>query len=96
MIAMKVTIERDIGPSVVPQAALPQLVTNRETKTHRRGRSKRSYGRCRRRTEIPEAEPQSKRRRLHPMAWAALIVVVPQGSRRWRSGRRSDSLYGPS
>jgi hypothetical protein len=66
MIAMKFTIERDIGPSVLPQAALPQLVTDRETKTHRRGRSKRSYGHCRRRTEIPEAEPQSNRRRLHP------------------------------
>jgi len=30
------------------------------------------------------------------MAWAALIVVVPQGIRRWHSGRRSDSLYGSS
>src|SRR2546426_6527066 len=56
MIAMKFTIELDIGLSFLPQAALPQLVTDRETKTHRRGRSKRSYGHCRRRTEIPEAE----------------------------------------
>ena len=56
MIAMKFTIELDIGLSFLLQAALPQLVTDRETKTHRRGRSKRSYGRCRRRTEIPEAE----------------------------------------
>jgi hypothetical protein len=31
-------------------------VTDPETKTHRRGRSTRSYGHCRRRTEIPEAE----------------------------------------
>ncbi len=38
MIAMKFTIELDIGLSVLPQAALPQLVTDRETKTHRRGR----------------------------------------------------------
>ena len=58
MIAMKFTIELDIGLSLLLQAALPQLVTDRETKTHRRGRSKRSYGHCRRRTEIPEAEPQ--------------------------------------
>ena len=44
MIAMKITIERDIGLSVLLQAALPQLVTDRETKTHRRGRSKGLYG----------------------------------------------------
>src|SRR5437870_9170434 len=56
MIAMKFTIELDIGLSFLLQAALPQLVTDRETKTHRRGRSKRSYSHCRRRTEIPEAE----------------------------------------
>ena len=60
MIAMKFTIELDIGLSFLLQAALPQLVTDRETKTHRRGRSKRSYGHCRRRTEIPEAEPQPR------------------------------------
>ena len=58
MIAMKFTIELDIGLSFLLQAALPQLVTDREKKTHRRGRSKRSYGHCRRRTEIPEAERQ--------------------------------------
>src|SRR2546421_9815175 len=59
MIAMKFTIELDIGLSFLLQAALPQLVTDRETKPHRRGRSKRSYGHCRRRTEIPEAEPSA-------------------------------------
>jgi len=59
MIAMKFTIELDIGLSFPLQAALPQLVTDRETKTHRRGRSKRSYGHCRRRTEIPEADGSS-------------------------------------
>ena len=32
-------------------------MTDRETKTHRRARSNRSYGHCRRRTEIPEAKP---------------------------------------
>jgi hypothetical protein len=57
MIAMTFTIELDIGLSLLLQAALPQLVTDRETKTHRRRRVKRSYGHCRRRTEIPEAEP---------------------------------------
>src|SRR2546421_9776822 len=56
MIAMKFTIELDVGLSFLLQAALPQLVTDRETKTHRRGRYQRSYGHCRRRTEIPEAE----------------------------------------
>jgi hypothetical protein len=44
MIAKKFTIELDIGLSFLLQAARPQLVTDRETKTHRRGRSKRSYG----------------------------------------------------
>ena len=53
---MTFTIELDIGLSFLLQAALPQLVTDRETKTHRRGRSKRTYRRCRRRTEIPEPE----------------------------------------
>jgi hypothetical protein len=52
MIAMKFTIELDIGLSFLLQAALPQLVTDRVTKTHRRGRPKRSYGLCRRRTEL--------------------------------------------
>jgi hypothetical protein len=60
MIAMKFTIELDIGLSFLLQAALPQLVTDRETKTHRRGQSKRSYGLCRRRTAIPEAEPRAR------------------------------------
>jgi len=43
-----------IGPSFLLRCALP-LVTDRESRTHRRGRSQRSYGRCRRRTEIPGA-----------------------------------------
>ena len=48
---MKFTIALDIGLSVLLQAALPQLLTDRETKTHRPGRAKRSYG-----LESPEAE----------------------------------------
>jgi len=42
MIAAKFIIARDIGLSFLLQAALPQLMTDRETKTHRRGGSKRS------------------------------------------------------
>jgi hypothetical protein len=67
MIAMKFTIELDIGLSYLLQAALPQLVTDRETKTHRRGLSKRSYGHCRRRTEIPEAEGLGQWPRCRPI-----------------------------
>jgi hypothetical protein len=43
MIAVKFTIELDIGLSFLLQAALPRLVTDRETKTHRRGRSQRCF-----------------------------------------------------
>jgi hypothetical protein len=57
MIVMKSAFRLDIGLSFLQQCALP-LVTDRETRTHRRGRSQRSYGHCRRRTEIPEAEPR--------------------------------------
>ena len=57
MSVMTFTIARDIGLSSFCRVLYHELVTDRETKTHRRGRSKRSYGRCRRRTEIPEAEP---------------------------------------
>ena len=42
MIVIKFTLELEIGLSLLLQAALSQLVTDRETKTHRRGRSKRS------------------------------------------------------
>ena len=72
-IAVKFTIELDIGLSFLLQAALPQLVTDRETRTHPRGRSKRSYGHCRRRTEIPEAAPQPE--------WGRLNVSCPHYAR---------------
>lgn len=39
MTAMKFTVELGIGLSFLVQAALPPLVTNRETKSHRRGGS---------------------------------------------------------
>jgi DNA invertase Pin-like site-specific DNA recombinase len=48
MFAVKFTIELDIRLFFLLWAALPQLVTHRETKTHRRGRSKRA---CRRAPE---------------------------------------------
>jgi hypothetical protein len=57
MIVMKLTIELEIGLSFLLSLLCHELVTDRETKTHRRGRSKRSYGHCQRRTEIREAEP---------------------------------------
>jgi hypothetical protein len=52
VLAMKFPSELDVGLSFFLQVALPQLVTDRETKTHRRGRSKRSYGHGERRTEM--------------------------------------------
>jgi hypothetical protein len=58
MIAMKFTIELDIGLSFLLQAALPQLVTNRETKTHRRGRSSD-------RTATADAALRSRKRNPH-------------------------------
>ncbi len=56
MIAKTFTIELDIGPSYL----FCRLVTDRETKARRRGRSKRLYGYCRRRTEIPESGPSNR------------------------------------
>jgi hypothetical protein len=53
---MRSTLRLDIGLSLLLRCVSP-LVTDRETRTHRRGRSKRSYGHCRRRTDISEAEP---------------------------------------
>jgi hypothetical protein len=73
MIAMKFTIELDIGLSFPLQAALPQLVTDRETKTHRRGRSKRSYGHCRRRTGSRRRNPD----RHTPIAVGTAVAGGP-------------------
>jgi hypothetical protein len=58
MIAMRFTIELDNWLSLLLQAALPQLVTDRETKTHRRGRSKH-------RTAIADAALRSRKRNPH-------------------------------
>jgi len=81
MIAMKFTIELDIGLSVLLQAALPQLVTDRETKTHRRGRSKRSYGHCRRRTEDPGSGTATGTLRGHAGRTSSVINIrVTSGS----------------
>ncbi len=76
MIAMKFTIELDIGFSFLLQAALPQLVTDRETKTHRRRRSKRSYGHCRRRTD---PRGQEVRRDRGPAGAAGLLGYARDG-----------------
>jgi hypothetical protein len=81
MIAMKFTIELGIGLSVLLQAALPQLVTDRDKKTHRRGQSKRSYGHCRRRTEIPQAQPQPDTPDLGHHWTAAWLFVEAAKSR---------------
>ena len=84
MIAMKFTIELDIGLSFLLQAALPQLVTDRETKTHRRGRSKRSYGHCRRRTEIPVADPLPEHSGVIRSDDETPVIVVATDSRKTR------------
>jgi hypothetical protein len=75
MIAMKFTIELEIGLSFLLRSALPQLVTDRATNTHRRGRSKRSYGHCRRRTETRKRNPLfpgADRRPLQPASTSRL------------------------
>ena len=52
MIVMTFTIEFDIPLSYLLQ---PLASDRSRDNTHRRGPSRRSYGHCRRRTEIPEA-----------------------------------------
>jgi hypothetical protein len=47
---------RRICTIAIPFAVCFAVSDDRETRTHRRGRSKRSYGHCRRRTDISEAE----------------------------------------
>src|SRR5664280_387678 len=91
MIAMKFTIELDIGLSFLMQAALPQLVADRETNTHRRGRSKRSYGHCRRRTEIPSGSATGAAR--PPGWWRRRRSARP---RRMRSGGRTRAANRPA
>ncbi len=62
MIAMKFTVELDIGLSFLLQAALPQPSDrSRDENSSSWAVHKRSYGHCRRRTEIPEAEPPAGR-----------------------------------
>ena len=57
MIVMTFTIELDTGLSYLLQSALPLAGDRSRDNTDRRAPSKRSYAHCRRRTEIPEAEP---------------------------------------
>ena len=57
MIVMTFTIELDIGLFYLLQSALPLASDRSRDADSSSWRSKRSYGHCRRRTEIPEAEP---------------------------------------
>ena len=69
MVVMKFIIEIEIELFLPLKSALPKLQTDRNTKTHRRGRSKQQYGlagaaprsrsgtRSRRRTARPRAQP---------------------------------------
>jgi hypothetical protein len=59
---MKFNIELDIGLPFLVQAALPQLITDRETKTHRRARPSDRTAVVDAALKIPEAEPQSRAR----------------------------------
>ncbi len=70
MIAMKFTIELGIGLSFLPQAAQPQLLTDRETKTHRRRRSKRSHG------PIAGAAPRSRKPNVIRCQWTTGSAVT--------------------
>jgi hypothetical protein len=75
MIVMTFTIELDTGLSHLLQSALPLANDRSRDHTHRRGQSKRSYGHCRRRTEIPEAEGLAGSR-LHASGPARVRVVL--------------------
>jgi DNA-binding NarL/FixJ family response regulator len=65
MIVMRSASRLDIGLSSLLQCALPS-VTDRETRTHRRGLPKRSYGHCRRRRPLA---------RVGGWNWAGTIPV---------------------
>lgn len=75
MIVMTFTIELESGLSFVLQSALPLASDRSPDETHRRGRSKRSYGHGRRRTEIPEAEPPT----AHPSRWQGQRCQATEG-----------------
>jgi hypothetical protein len=69
MITTTFTIELDIGLSYLLRSALPLASDRSRDENSSSGRSKRSYGHCRRRTENPEAGPStaSQLRRLAQM-----------------------------
>jgi hypothetical protein len=77
MIVTTFTIELDIGLTYLCSLALPLASDRRETKTHRRGPSKRSYGHCRRRTEIPEAECSRHAVLADEPGWGHLLFITP-------------------
>jgi hypothetical protein len=74
---MKFIIELEIGLFFPLKSALSKLKTDRNTKTHRRGRSKQTVRPCRRRTEIPERNPKraqdSQSRALNPVSKAMYV-----------------------
>jgi hypothetical protein len=80
MIAVEFTIELDIGLSFLLQAALPQLVTDRETKTHRRGRSSN-------RTAIADTAPRPSRQAIDDRVRRLGFGSGPDGPLRWGVGR---------
>jgi len=61
MVVMKFIIELEIGLLFPLKSALPKLKTDRNAKTHRRGRRQAAVRPCRRRTEIPERNPSRRR-----------------------------------
>ena len=72
MIGDDVPPRLDIGVSFPLRCASP-LVTDRETRAHRRG-SKQSYGHCRRRTEIPgSGTPDGT-----PLALSRVVAAKPR------------------
>ena len=79
MIAMQFTSEFDIGLCFLLQTALPQLVTDRETKTHRRGRS-------RNRTASADAAPRPSRTAIDERVRRLGFGSGPDGPLRWVLG----------
>src|SRR5436305_13414815 len=55
---MKFIIEIEIGALLPAEVCSVKAKTDRDTKTHRRGRSQATVRPCRRRTEIPERRPK--------------------------------------
>jgi hypothetical protein len=84
MIVMTFTIEFDIPLSYLLQ---PLASDRSRDNTHRRGPSRRSYGHCRRRTEIPEAAfntPQAGEASFPVSAVMFVDAALPHPGFSWR------------